>query len=175
MVETHYIEDFLPIDLYLQLVSWLSTQELFSGFTKKGLLIDRTQKWFHIKGECFNDKWSNEFDRWKGHKFPDTLLQIINYINKTLTTDTNSCLVNYYETGEKFIPRHIDSVTSFGAEPTIINLSIGATRILRVEETDYQLKDNGLFIMTGPSAEHELIKDPLCKESRWSLTFRKKI
>ena len=61
--------------------------------------------------------------------------------------DTNSCLINYYENGKDFIPRHIDSIVSFGPTPIIINLSIGATRVLRVNEKDFSLHNNSLFII----------------------------
>lgn len=175
MTKTQYLCDFLPHDLYLKLSSWLLSLELFSGTTQKGHNIHRTQKWFHINGERFNTTWKQYFDRWKGHTFPDILKEILDYINSNLGIDTNSCLINYYENGKKFIPKHIDSMDSFGPTPTIVNLSIGATRIIRVDNQDYSLDDNSLFIMTGSSVEHELLKDLECTQPRWSLTFRKKL
>ena len=175
MAKTQYISDFLSNDLYLKLNSWLLSLELFSGTTRKGKNIHRTQKWFHIDGDRFDTTWKQHFDRWKGHKFPDTLKEILDYINLNLEIDTNSCLINYYENGENFIPKHMDSMASFGSTPTIVNLSIGATRILRVAKQDYNLHNNSLFIMTGSSTEHELLKDLECTQPRWSLTFRKKL
>jgi len=174
MTEIQYISDFLPNDLYLKLNYLLLNLELYSGTTRKGHKIHRTQKWFHIDGERFDTSWKQHFNRWKGHKFPDVLKEILDYINSNLKIDTNSCLINYYENGEDFIPRHIDSIVSFGPNPTIVNLSIGATRVIRVKK-DYSLHNNSLFIMNGPSVEHELLKDLECTQPRWSLTFRKKL
>ena len=175
MAEIQYICDFLPQDLYLKLSSWLLSLDLFSGTNKKGNIINRTQKWFHIDGERFDTTWNQYFDRWKGHTFPNILKEILDYINLNLGIDANSCLVNYYENGEQFIPRHIDSMVSFGPTPTIVNLSIGATRVIRVVKKDYSLNDNSIFIMSGHSTEHELLKDLECTQPRWSLTFRKKL
>ena len=173
--EIQYTCDFLPHELYLKLNSWLLSLELFSGTNKKGNTIHRTQKWFHVDGERFDTSWNQHFDRWKGHEFPDILKEILDYVNLNLGIDTNSCLINYYENGEKFIPKHTDSMVSFGPNPTIVNISIGATRVIRVANQDYSLHSNGLFIMSGPSVEHELLKDLDCTQPRWSLTFRKKL
>jgi alkylated DNA repair dioxygenase AlkB len=175
MSNTKIINDFLPQNLYLKLNSWLLNLDLFSGITRKGNNIHRKQKWFHIDGERFDTSWKQHFDRWKGHKFPDILKEILDYVNSNLKIDTNSCLINYYENGNDFIPIHIDSITSFGPTPTIINISIGATRVIRVDKQDYYLYNNSLFVMTGPSVEHELLKDLKCNQPRWSLTFRKKL
>jgi len=175
MTKIQYIDDFLPYDLNRKLSYWLQSLELFSGTTRKGNNVHRTQKWFHVDGERFNTSWKQHFDRWKGHKFPDILKEILDYVNLNLKMDTNSCLINYYENGKDFIPRHIDSIVSFGPTPIIINLSIGATRVLRVNEKDFSLHNNSLFIMSGQSVEHELLKDLQCTQPRWSLTFRKKL
>jgi alkylated DNA repair dioxygenase AlkB len=96
-----------------------------------------------------------------------------------LNDKINSCLVNLYENGNDKISRHKDSSDSFGNIPTIVNLSIGQTRILRLinnEETiDFPLEHNSLFIMAGSSQKnytHEIIEDKTITKKRYSLTFR---
>jgi alkylated DNA repair dioxygenase AlkB len=175
MAQTQYISNFLPNNLYLKLKYWLLNLELYSGTTRKGNKIHRKQKWFHIDNKRFDESWKQHFDRWKAHEFPDILKEILYYVNSKLKMDTNSCLINYYENGNDFIPKHIDSIFSFGPTPTIVNLSFGATRVLRVAKKNYSLYNNSIFIMTGPSVEHELLQDLECNKPRWSLTFRKKL
>jgi len=175
MAETVYIPDFLPKEQYQKLYDWLHQVELYPGKNKKGNDIDRMQKWFHLEEEYFNPYWKKEFDRWKGHSFPPILLDILSLVNTKLGTDMDSCLVNYYHNGESFIPKHIDSVVSFGEHPTIVNISVGAKRILRVGETDHYLENNSMFVMSGPTTEHQLLRDETCHDPRWSLTFRKKL
>ena len=174
-METLFIENFLNDSEFQILKTWLYDLELFSGTTKKGNNIDRKQKWFHITGGKFNSKWAQDFDRWKGYTFPSVLKKILDQVNGKLESDFNSCLVNYYEDGRNFIPKHVDSISSFGLNPIIANLSVGATRKLKVKDHIYSLQNNSLFVMSGPSTEHELLKDPYCVHPRWSLTFRKKI
>ena len=175
MAQIRYKPNFLSEDRYNELHSWLSQLELYPGKNKKGNDIDRMQKWFHINEEYFNPYWKQEFDRWKGHSFPPVLFKILSLVNEELGTNMDSCLVNYYRNGEAFIPKHIDSIISFGDHPIIVNVSIGATRTFRVADTDYELEDNSIFVMSGPTTEHQLLRDESCKEPRWSLTFRKKI
>jgi alkylated DNA repair dioxygenase AlkB len=175
MAQTMYKPNFLPKERYHELSRWLSQLELFPGKNKKGNNIDRMQKWFHLQEEYFNPYWKQEFNRWKGHSFPPVLFNILSQVNAELGTDMDSCLVNYYRDGNAFIPKHIDSRVSFGDHPTIVNISVGASRTLRVAETDYALENNSMFVMSGPTTEHQLLRDESCTEPRWSLTFRKKI
>ena len=80
-------------------------------------------------------------------------------------------MLNYYADGSKFITKHHDSPILFGPEPVIINLSIGATRTLQINNVPYTLSDNTVLIMSGPSQEHELLTCDT-EDPRYSFTFR---
>lgn len=168
-----YKKNALSSQLHSELQTWLLTQQYFNGLTRKGKPIDRKQIWFHRTGDYFNPKWNGRYSRWEGRLFPSILDRVLDELGQP---ELNSCLVNYYEDGQSFIPLHIDSVEMFGSEPTIVNLSIGATRTLHVinddTKTAYPLEDNSVLVMSGPSVPHEILRDDNCKTARWSLTFR---
>jgi len=110
----------------------------------------------------------------------------------------NSCLVNLYNNGSEGIAPHRDSIHSFGLYPTIVGLSIGETRIMRLQRIhfnednisslkkdvcgdkrglsiDIPLENNSLFIMMGCSQKyytHEILKDDSIFNKRYSFTFR---
>lgn len=176
----------------------------------------RKQLWYQEDNGYFCEKWKDRYPRWKSNNYDNELTRIQNTIreklkdriydefeidierisnkyNKTENTidtsfDINSCLVNLYETGNEGISPHRDNSDSFGIYPTIIGLSIGATRTMKITrnrninktdnslETIFEMKDNSLFIMMGASQKyytHEIIKEPHIKEKRYSFTFRK--
>jgi hypothetical protein len=166
--------DVLEDDMHAKVSDWLKRQSYISASG-----IDREQLWFHRDGTYFNPLWEKRYDRWNSHPFEDIIDQVIarlaalNILGNLSPNDINSCLVNYYRDGNAFIPKHVDSINVFGPSPTIINLSIGETRVLRAGGKDYSLVDNSVFIMSGPSVPHELLKDPTCTGPRWSMTFRK--
>jgi len=158
------------------------------------LKISRKQLWFQNDNKYFCPIWKKRINRWESEPYFDelTLLQnkVQNYIEelenkKSLFQNNgldklniNSCLINYYETGNNFIPPHKDSSLSFGEYPTIVCVSYGdeRTMILKNKEEDFsfRLKSNSIFIMAGSSQKyytHEIER----KESenpRYSLTFR---
>lgn len=171
MTTVEYTTNVLSKDLYDRTLEWLKKLSFYNGCTNKGIEIDRKQIWYHTSGKYFNHLWTDRYDRWVGNLFPVILFEIMN----ELGINCNSCLINYYVDGKSFIPKHIDSITSFGTEPIIVNLSIGASRTLKVDTKDYILENNSKFVMSGPSVPHELLKDPNCKSPRWSLTFRNHI
>jgi len=172
----HY--DFLPVTELQLLRQWLEQLELYSGTTRSGKKIDRDQKWFQESGHYFNPQWNEQYERWKAHAYPPLLLQIEQAVQQLLhpKVQLNSCLVNYYKDGMSFIPMHKDSSLSFGPAPTIVILSVGATRVMEVNTGSgalrYELPDNSIFIMSGPSVDHSIVRDPDVTEPRWSLTFR---
>jgi hypothetical protein len=161
------------------------------GYTNSGKKIDRQQLWFQRDGQYFCPSWQFRYPRWMSETAPDLLEpvqeRILTAIRPILTplniknVDFNSCLINKYRDGTAFITPHRDNVASFGANPTIVGLSLGATRVLRITHNqlkfvhDIELVDNSLFIMAGATQEyyvHEILQDPSCHEARYSLTFR---
>lgn len=175
-----YIPNFLDSNELKELKVWLEIQNYLPGTSKSGNEISRKQIWFQENQKYFCNKWAHRYDRWQAQKYPKFLYSIQNYIQTKLKmTGLNSCLINLYENGTNIIAAHRDSPDSFGVYPTIINLSVGATRVLRIsnkdEVIDFPLENNSLFIMAGASQKyyvHEIVEDISVKDPRYSLTFR---
>ena len=60
----------------------------------------------------------------------------LNYIRVTVPI-INSCLINKYRDNNDSIKPHRDSLSSFGNNLTIVGLSIGSSRILRLKRIIY--------------------------------------
>ena len=154
----------------------------------KSLKVSRQQLWFQTENKYFCPLWKKRLDRWEATPYSKQLFSIQNKIEELINNKLylqfhspikiNSCLINYYETGSNFIPPHKDSSISFGEYPTIICISHGDERTMRIknekEPYDFNLKSNSIFIMAGSSQKyytHEILKNESVK-SRYSLTFR---
>jgi alkylated DNA repair dioxygenase AlkB len=154
----------------------------------ESIKVSRKQMWFQVENKYFCPIWKKRLDRWKSECYSDELISIqnkvqnyINDISSIFDIDSlniNSCLINYYETGNNFIPAHKDSQLSFGEYPTIICISYGDTRTMILKNKDEQysfnLKSNSIFIMAGSSQKyytHEIEKKSSLLP-RYSLTFR---
>lgn len=159
--------------------------------------VSRKQLWYQEENKYFCPLWNKRLKRWESNKYFDNLIKIQDKIQKYIermdielkffTNNSieipkiNSCLINYYETGNEFIPPHKDTSISFGEYPTIVCISYGDTRemVLKNKEENYKftLKNNSLFIMAGSSQKyytHEILKND-SKKSRYSMTFREYI
>jgi alkylated DNA repair dioxygenase AlkB len=201
----------------------------FCGLTEGEIYNEHNRKqiWYQENGEYFCKSWKNRYERWKSKDYDaymkgleilvsnklkyimhydiwdnDIQLHNIKEICKDkldISFNFNSILVNLYETGYEGISPHRDNIESFGMYPTIVGLSIGVTRTMRIKrivfnednicslkpETNHNkkgismeipLENNSLFIMMGSSQKyytHEIVKEPEIKEKRFSFTFRK--
>ncbi len=185
------IPNILNQEQYVKLREHLKTLEYRKGFTNSGNEVQREQLWFHKDNSYFCDSWVARYPRWDAHTYTETILEVQTLVQSVVNDLTqgfkipniNSCLINYYQNGESCIQPHRDNKQSFGERPTIVGLSIGANRVLKLHHNsktvpvhyDVQLEDNCLFIMAGGSQLnflHEIPVKPECKEERWSLTFR---
>lgn len=175
-----YIKDFLDQENLENTKSWLRSLSFHDGFSQSGKKIDRKQIWYHKEGHYFNPIWTQRFKRWQGTEYDDHLLMIqqliqtkvIPLLQRDHQVTLNSCLVNYYQDGNAFIPQHKDNNLIFGDSPTIIGLSIGATRTFKVGTKEWELEDNSIFVMSGDAVEHGILCDLECHDPRYSLTFR---
>ena len=203
-----YIKNFLSTQEYQYILMWLDEVDDFKcnpNYTNTG--YSRLQKWYHISGEFFCPKWKNRPEMWKSFSYDSKLLQIQDKIQAFLKSShlneygiqiptINSCLINKYRDGHDYIRPHRDTDKSFGAEPTIIGLSLGAGRKLRFKRViynginsplssldnkkqhlnfTYTLEPGSLFIMAGSSQRffsHEIPKTEEECGRRYSLTFR---
>lgn len=219
-----YISDILNFEEYDFVKSWLD-EKYHNGIFKggegvEGKEVPRKQIWFQQNGHYFCKTWKSRIQRWKSETYDDRLQMIQQWIEDKikkldmqrliqndkhslidLDININSCLVNLYRNGQDSISPHRDSVESFGTYPTIIGLSIGETRIMRIQRVlynpenlksckfdhessrkglmmDIPLEDNSIFIMMGSSQKyytHEIVKDDTITKPRYSMTFRKYI
>ena len=102
----------------------------------------------------------------------------------------NSCLVNKYSDENDFISPHQDTPLSFGKYPTIIGLSVGDSRTLKLKRIVnsktkptnnhimIELNHGSIFILAGSTNHyftHEIEKTKERKQTRYSLTFREYI
>jgi alkylated DNA repair dioxygenase AlkB len=156
--------------------------------------ISRKQLWFQEDNKYFCPLWNKRLSRWVSNEYFENLKEIQNKIqkyiekldretsffkeNEIVVPRINSCLINYYETGNDFIPPHKDTPISFGEYPTIVCISYGETRDMVLKNNDekykFNLKSNSLFIMAGTSQKyytHEILKSDT-KNARYSMTFR---
>ena len=199
--EFYYLPNILETEDHIKLKEWLCEFEDFrDGEYAYDDKLSRKQIWIQKEGKYFCPNWKKRFHRWTAITYPDLILsnqtQIITKLNKAFgkqimsPESCNSCLINKYRDGNDFIPAHTDSACSFGSEPTIIGLSIGETRNLKLnrkgtleeeeKSMDFELKlaDNSVFVMRGATQKyftHEIPKDPTKKNVRYSLTFREYI
>ena len=182
-----YYEDNVVSDDEVNFLFDLNYKEGIYDKEDKTVKVSRQQLWFQTENKYFCLIWKKRLDRWKPIPYSQKLLEVQNKIeqiinNLDLELDSplklNSCLINYYETGNNFIPAHKDSSLSFGEYPTIICISHGDERTMRIKNEkefyDFKLKSNSIFIMSGSSQKyytHEILKKESLKP-RYSMTFR---
>lgn len=182
-----YKSNVFPEDKKKELLEYLKSLQYIKGFNYDGKQLSRDQLWFQMDDKYFCESWIKRYPRWTSNRYSPELLEIQKYVqnyinNMGIDIVINSCLINYYKDGNNCIGPHRDNEQSFGKNPTIIGISLGATRTLVLKhnsdvhrEYKVELEDNSMFIMTGTSQSdflHEIPKDPDCHTERWSLTFR---
>jgi alkylated DNA repair dioxygenase AlkB len=109
------------------------------------------------------------------------MLQLKQYIEHITQTHFNSCLANFYPTGNEGMGWHSDNDMSLAAETTIASLSFGASRKFYLRHQHSQEKislalDSGqLVVMRGQTQQywqHQIPKMLRVREPRINLTFR---
>ena len=128
----------------------------YSGHTRQA--ISWTDSVFHVK-----------------HHVEQQLLKIGIHAN------FNSCLLNYYPSGDEGMGYHADDEKELGDQPIIASLSLGATRkfFFRHKKTqdkvELYLESGQLIVMHGDTQKywkHSITKTKTVDEGRISLTFR---
>ena len=128
----------------------------YSGHTRQA--IAWTDSVFHVK-----------------HHVEQQLLKIGIHAN------FNSCLLNYYPSGDEGMGYHADDEKELGDQPIIASLSLGATRkfVFKHKKTqdkvELYLESGQLIVMHGDTQEywkHTITKTKTVNEGRISLTFR---
>lgn len=110
-----------------------------------------------------------------------TLLTIKEKIETLTKTSFNSCLLNYYPTGDEGMGWHADNEKELGQNPTIASISIGAERKFSFkhnttkENASIILENGSLLLMKEETQhfwKHTLPKTKKITTPRINLTFR---
>lgn len=108
---------------------------------------------------------------------------IQSFLPPTSNTSFNSCLINYYRSGQDHLSWHSDNEPLYGSNPTIASMSLGCERdfILR-ENPNKSTTNNKIFYSLGDVLvmkgtvqqywQHCVPKRKKCMGPRISLTFR---
>lgn len=116
----------------------------------------------------------------------NTILSIKQHVEQQLLdigidANFNSCLLNYYPSGEEGMGYHADDEPELGPQPIIASLSLGATRkfVFKHKKTQDKvalyLESGQLIVMRGDTQtfwKHSITKTTTVNEGRISLTFR---
>lgn len=138
--------------------------------------------------------WMGDNDigyRYSGHvrqtiPWTSTILSIKQHVEQQLLdigieASFNSCLLNYYPSGDDGMGYHADDEKELGAQPIIASLSLGATRkfVFKHKKTQDKvalyLASGQLIVMYGDTQtywKHSLTKTTTGHEGRINLTFR---
>ncbi|MBB1371940.1 alpha-ketoglutarate-dependent dioxygenase AlkB [Pseudoalteromonas sp. SR45-4] len=113
--------------------------------------------------------------------WPDVLLAMRKRLERHLNQPLNSLLVNYYRDGNDTMGWHSDDEAELGHQPTIVCISLGAERVLKLKHkasnkvTNLKLRSGSCLIMSGNSQrdyQHAIAKQTTLAHPRISLTFR---
>ena len=113
--------------------------------------------------------------------FPPALEALRTQLVAGLASDLPTCLINVYRNGHDSVGQHSDNERVLGDDPTIVSVSIGASRTFRLmhryskRKIDVRLADGDVLVMAGATQRrwlHEIPKEPRVTERRVNLTFR---
>ena len=138
--------------------------------------------------------WMGDSDidyQYSGHSrqtipWTDTMFHVKHYVEEQLSAlginaNFNSCLLNYYPSGEDGMGYHADDEKELGVQPVIASLSLGATRkfVFKHKKTqdkvELYLESGQLIVMHGDTQsfwKHSITKTKIVNTGRISLTFR---
>ena len=116
----------------------------------------------------------------------ETVYHVKQHIEQSLkkigiTVAFNSCLLNYYPSGDDGMGYHADDEKELGHQPIIASLSLGATRkfVFKHKKTqdkvELYLESGQLVVMHGDTQtfwKHTITKTKTVSAGRISLTFR---
>ncbi|MDN5802199.1 MAG: alpha-ketoglutarate-dependent dioxygenase AlkB family protein [Psychrobacter sp.] len=171
-----------PSALYYSLLTELPWQSDIVTLFGKTHVTTRQIVWMGDSGVSY---------QYSGHssqtiEWSDTVFHVKLYIEQQLAkiginADFNSCLLNYYPSGEDGMGYHADDEKELGAQPIIASLSLGATRkfVFKHKKTqdkvELHLESGQLIVMHGDTQtfwKHTITKTKSISEGRISLTFR---
>ena len=179
--ELFYFQDFLSPKDSLELIDQLLNELHFKNDETivfgKHRIMKRLTAW--IGDEPFSYGYS-QIKR-KAEPWSPTMLKLKNLVEVKTNCTFNSCLLNYYPTGEDGMGWHADDENELGLNPIIASLSLGAERKFSFkhnqeeDKLSLQLTSGSLLLMTGEIQhhwKHALPKTKKVQTPRLNLTFR---
>ena len=172
-----------PSPLFYNLVTELPWQEDIVTLFGKTHVTTRQIVWM---GDSDIDYQYSSHTR-QAIPWTDTVFHVKHHIEQKLLdlgidANFNSCLLNYYPSGEDGMGYHADNELELGTQPIIASLSLGATRkfVFRHKKTqekvELYLESGQLIVMHGDTQrfwKHSITKTKTAATGRISLTFRK--
>ena len=153
-----------------------------------------SQKWFDVHNRHFCDTWKDTQPTWVASPYTPDILSLQHYVQHfaetnlphDLHTNINCCLINKYDTGKKQIEPHRDAPEVFGTTPTVISLSLGASRKMIFQRIGLDKQDqnfevvlhHGSIVVMGGETQNSFthaIPQDNTNKCRISCTFREKI
>lgn len=179
--ELFYFQDFLnpqeSLELMPQLLKELNFKNDETIVFGKHRIMNRLTAW--VGDEPFLYGYS-QIKR-KAEPWADSILRVKTLVEEVTNENYNSCLLNFYPTGEDGMGWHSDNEKELGKNPIIASVSLGTERKFSFkhnetkQKLDLQLNNGSLLLMAGEIQhywKHALPKTKKVKESRLNLTFR---
>ena len=186
----YYQENFFDTEELLQVKKYLLELEQKKRFKDGNCLtgkeVPRKQIWFQKENQYFCNNWKYRYPRWESEEYSQKLNKIEKLVNQRTNTVLfecldehldnniqipvfNSCLLNLYRTGDDSIKPHRDTKDSFGTYPTISNISIGETRIIKIKKTLYN--SEGSDSSNSLSASNSMLDSSIISEEKDVVIF----
>lgn len=160
----------------LEETRWRQPQIRIAG---KSIKIPRLQAWY---GDAMAHYHYSGLSL-KPEEWTETLLLIKTRVEKISGAKFNSLLLNRYRNGQDSVGWHSDDERELGANPIIASLSLGATRVFRLQhkkqaevKLNLELKQGTLLMMSGELQHywrHQAPKTSKPVGERINLTFRR--
>ena len=167
-----YYPDLIKPELLTHIKQYCETTPNYQGgHTNYGTEIPRLQKWYQQQGGYFSNRWHQRHPRWEAFPYDPSLMdiqsQVQTLVNQILTKHPhfdphtfNSCLLNKYRHHQDSIREHSDDEPTFGLNPTVAVVSLGATRTIH-----FTRRLPGPTIRADPKATHQNLSLPLADGS----------
>ncbi len=176
-----YFSDFLDLENSLGLIPELRAQLNFKNDETivfgKHRVMNRLTAW--IGDEPFFYGYS-QIKR-KAEPWNKSMLSLKRKVETVCKSSFNSCLLNYYPSGDDGMGWHADNEKELGLNPIIASISLGADRKFSLkhnetkEKFDLVLNSGSLLLMSGEIQhfwKHSLPKTKKVHAPRLNLTFR---
>lgn len=155
-------------------IPWQSDNIAIAG---KSFPIPRLHCWFSEGASTY--AWSGI--KMTAHPFPAWLDTLRLELQEITQCDFNSCLANYYRSGQDSVDWHADDEAVLGTAPIIASISLGDERTFQLRHRESRKRFNlklphGSLLLMGPGVQqywqHRIPKVKNCSNPRLNFTFR---